>query len=138
MGDRRLPLGAAHGDWAPWNMAWSGDVLEVWDWERSTPTSLRASTRSTSPPPGCGRPATPTTPTRPSDASSPSCQVLLAGCGVDPALTRILLALDLLHAGRRYAADLDLVPVPAVEARLAWVLRLLTGQTDLIERGVLA
>ncbi|MCB0909088.1 MAG: hypothetical protein KDB63_18435, partial [Nocardioidaceae bacterium] len=25
IGDRRLPLGASHGDWTPWNMAWSGD-----------------------------------------------------------------------------------------------------------------
>jgi hypothetical protein len=25
-----------HGDWAPWNMAWRGGRLAVWDWERST------------------------------------------------------------------------------------------------------
>ena len=30
----RLRLGAWHGDWTPWNMAFADDVLSVWDWER--------------------------------------------------------------------------------------------------------
>lgn len=29
-----LSSGAAHGDWAPWNMACRDDRLMVWDWER--------------------------------------------------------------------------------------------------------
>lgn len=35
LGDR-LPLkvGAWHGDWTPWNMAWTGGRLQLWDWER--------------------------------------------------------------------------------------------------------
>jgi hypothetical protein len=32
--DTRLDLGSWHGDWAPWNMAASGDRLRVWDWEQ--------------------------------------------------------------------------------------------------------
>jgi hypothetical protein len=35
--DVRLSLGAAHGDWAPWNMAGLRDRLLVWDWERFRP-----------------------------------------------------------------------------------------------------
>lgn len=30
----QLELGAWHGDWTPWNMAYDGAVLSVWDWER--------------------------------------------------------------------------------------------------------
>lgn len=29
-----LAFGSWHGDWTPWNMAFSGDQLLVWDWER--------------------------------------------------------------------------------------------------------
>jgi Phosphotransferase enzyme family len=34
-GDDILPFGSWHGDWTPWNMAWRGGALAVWDWERS-------------------------------------------------------------------------------------------------------
>ncbi|MGR6967532.1 hypothetical protein ACU610_24045 [Geodermatophilus sp. URMC 61] len=33
-GDVRLSVGAAHGDWTPWNTAAVADRLLVWDWER--------------------------------------------------------------------------------------------------------
>jgi hypothetical protein len=33
-GDERLPVGAWHGDWTPWNMGWRGKHLVLWDWER--------------------------------------------------------------------------------------------------------
>lgn len=33
-GDRPLLEGAAHGDWAPWNMATPQGSAVVWDWER--------------------------------------------------------------------------------------------------------
>ena len=33
--DIALGFGRWHGDWAPWNMGWRGDRLQVWDWERS-------------------------------------------------------------------------------------------------------
>jgi hypothetical protein len=29
-----LPVGAWHGDWGPWNMAWQRGHPQVWDWER--------------------------------------------------------------------------------------------------------
>jgi Phosphotransferase enzyme family len=35
-GGAALTLGAWHGDWAPWNMASTGQGLAVWDWERFT------------------------------------------------------------------------------------------------------
>ena len=49
--DIALGFGRWHGDWAPWNMGWRGDRLQVWDWERSCtdvparlrPGALRAS-----------------------------------------------------------------------------------------------
>jgi hypothetical protein len=28
-----VPLGPWHGDWVPWNMAWRGDDVLLWDWE---------------------------------------------------------------------------------------------------------
>jgi hypothetical protein len=34
-GGSTIAFGSWHGDWAPWNMAWRGDRLFVWDWERS-------------------------------------------------------------------------------------------------------
>jgi hypothetical protein len=33
-GASTLAFGSWHGDWTPWNMAWHGDRLFVWDWER--------------------------------------------------------------------------------------------------------
>lgn len=32
-GDLPLTFGAWHGDWVPWNFAWLGSSLFVWDWE---------------------------------------------------------------------------------------------------------
>ena len=43
VGSNRLLMGAAHGDWAPWNMAMTGQTTVVWDWERfaqSVPVGL--------------------------------------------------------------------------------------------------
>ncbi|OLT16602.1 hypothetical protein BJF80_04365 [Serinicoccus sp. CUA-874] len=33
-GSSSLRLGAAHGDWTPWNLATRGDTTYAWDWER--------------------------------------------------------------------------------------------------------
>ncbi len=33
-GSVAVTFGSWHGDWAPWNMAWSGSRLQLWDWER--------------------------------------------------------------------------------------------------------
>ncbi|MGH3486421.1 MAG: hypothetical protein ACRDP8_00680 [Actinopolymorphaceae bacterium] len=33
-GNTKLTLGAWHGDWTPWNMAWNGDHVLLWDFER--------------------------------------------------------------------------------------------------------
>jgi len=33
-GARRRAIGAWHGDWTSWNMAWRGERVQVWDWER--------------------------------------------------------------------------------------------------------
>jgi Phosphotransferase enzyme family len=33
VGERPLAHGLWHGDWSPWNMAWRGSELWVWDWE---------------------------------------------------------------------------------------------------------
>ena len=29
-----VAFGAWHGDWTPWNMAWHGGRVQLWDWER--------------------------------------------------------------------------------------------------------
>jgi hypothetical protein len=34
LGETRLPFGAWHGDWTPWNMAPGAGSILVWDWER--------------------------------------------------------------------------------------------------------
>lgn len=36
-GPLTVATGSWHGDWTPWNMSWSGDVVNVWDWERLQP-----------------------------------------------------------------------------------------------------
>jgi hypothetical protein len=33
-GDEPVRFGSWHGDWGPWNMAWAGDRVRLWDWER--------------------------------------------------------------------------------------------------------
>jgi hypothetical protein len=35
-GDVVLPVGHAHGDWVPWNIAIDADGIIVWDWEHHT------------------------------------------------------------------------------------------------------
>lgn len=32
--DRKVRIGAWHGDWTAWNMAWHRGVVQLWDWER--------------------------------------------------------------------------------------------------------
>lgn len=32
--DTILEMGAWHGDWTPWNMAWQRETVQLWDWER--------------------------------------------------------------------------------------------------------
>jgi hypothetical protein len=36
-GDEKVELGTWHGDWTPWNMAWYGGRVQLWDWERHDP-----------------------------------------------------------------------------------------------------
>jgi hypothetical protein len=36
-GDDPVSFGAWHGDWTPWNMAWHGGRVQLWDWERFDP-----------------------------------------------------------------------------------------------------
>jgi hypothetical protein len=36
-GADEVEFGAWHGDWTPWNMAWHGGRLQLWDWERFDP-----------------------------------------------------------------------------------------------------
>lgn len=36
-GADEVAFGAWHGDWAPWNMAWHGGRVRLWDWERYDP-----------------------------------------------------------------------------------------------------
>lgn len=134
LGDRRLPLGSSHGDWTPWNMAWSDDVLEVWDWERF----------ATDVPQGFDVVHFAASKVRAHDLGDAERHFLgelpglLEQVGVDRALTRPLLALYLLTTARRYAADLVQLPVPAVVTRLEWVLRLLRAETDHAEQGAVA
>ncbi len=33
-GGDEVGFGAWHGDWTPWNMAWHGGRVQLWDWER--------------------------------------------------------------------------------------------------------
>ena len=33
-GERPIRFGSWHGDWGPWNMAWAGERVRLWDWER--------------------------------------------------------------------------------------------------------
>ncbi len=115
-------------------MAWSGDVLEVWDWERF----------ATDVPQGFDVVHFAASKVRAHDLGDAEQRFLtdlpglLDQVGIDPALTRPLLALYLLTTARRYAADLVQLPVPAVVTRLDWVLRLLRAETDRAEQGAVA
>ncbi len=60
----------------------------------------------------------------------------LAACGVDPALTRHVLATYLVVVGRRYAADLAQHPARRLALRLDWVLGLLTGEVATLEAEI--
>ncbi|MEZ5193586.1 MAG: hypothetical protein R2734_14545 [Nocardioides sp.] len=121
LGDRRLPLGAARtatGRRGTWPR--SGDVLEVWDWERSDTDVPQGSD-------AIHFAAARVRATGDADDTDEAERRFLAelpgaagGLRRRPCPHQDPAGAHLLHAGRRYAADLDLVPVPAVEARLAW------------------
>lgn len=130
VGVRRVPVGAAHGDWTPWNMAVGADgVLEAWDWERFDPAA----------PQGLDVVHFALSAVAPHDPRERTAAVvaglpdLLAACGVDPALTRLLLCTYLVHVSHRYAHDLDTQPSAAVERRLHWVGHLLDQQLDQLD-----
>jgi hypothetical protein len=36
-GGDEVGFGSWHGDWTPWNMAWHGGRVQLWDWERFDP-----------------------------------------------------------------------------------------------------
>lgn len=133
IGDERIPLGAAHGDWTPWNMAWAGpgpdSVLEVWDWERlavGVPQGHDAVHFE----------AAKVRVDEPGSAEQDFLRTLpakLAACGIDPALSSRLLTTYLVAIGRRYAADLALAEVPALSRRLDWVSDLLAREVSRLE-----
>lgn len=133
IGHDRIPLGAAHGDWTPWNMAWTGSsataVLDVWDWERA----------SIGVPQGHDVVHFEAAKVRVDDPGSAEADLLralpsrLAACGIDPALSSRLLTSYLVVVGRRYAADLALEAVPALSRRLAWVTDLLSREIDRLD-----
>jgi hypothetical protein len=130
-GDRILPVGASHGDWTPWNMAYSTDiidgerVLDVWDWERFED----------------GRPlgfdivhfACSAIDAARSDAADPQSPAIrglrdqFAACGLDASLVDPVLAAYLLLITQRYDADLVREPVPSLSRRRQWALDLLDG-----------
>ena len=129
IGERRIPLGASHGDWTPWNMAVSGDDLEVWDWERfstGVPQGFDAVHFEAS-----------KVLSFQADVTEPAfldaLPRQLERCDVEPVLTTSLLCTYLLAIGRRYAQDLERAPAPAVVKRLHWVIRLLGSQVELLE-----
>ncbi len=130
IGDEFLPLGTAHGDWAPQNMAWSRvqadgaggpETLDVWDWERS----------SAGVPQGHDVIHFELSKVWVGKRDSGETEILaalparLAACGIDPALSTRLLATYLVMVGRRYAGDLALEHVSGVDLRLTWVIDLL-------------
>ena len=133
-GSVALTFGSWHGDWAPWNMAWHGSRLQLWDWERF----------ATDVPQGFDVVHFAASKVRAHDLGDAEQRFLtdlpglLDQVGIDRALTRPLLALYLLTTARRYAADLVQLPVPAVVTRLDWVLRLLRAETDRAEQGAVA
>lgn len=134
VGDERIPLGASHGDWTPWNMSWSNShqgerVLEVWDWERS----------ATGVPQGhdvVHFEASRVRADRQDGAEHEFVSGLaasLASCGIAPALTSRLLATYLVTVGRRYAADLSRVSIEPLARRLDWVTALLAQEVSRME-----
>ncbi len=132
-GDRRLPTGAAHGDWTPWNMALGADgVLDVWDWERyaqDVPAGLDVvhfeASRVTADDDFAG-----------TDAFLASLPDRWEECAVDRGVRPLLLPTYLLAIGRRYAADLTQHHAPRAARRLQWVTRLLAREMDRMQQGV--
>ena len=123
-GDREVDIGRCHGDWASWNMGYSGNTLAVWDWERSrdaAPVGVDAAhfdfhAALTS---------------RPRRAGAPAEVVLygrgvLAACGIPPRERLVPLSLHLLEMALRWeegrkagVAAADNLYRPTLEALLA-------------------
>lgn len=130
VGDLEVGMGAAHGDWTPWNMAGVGHCLEVWDWERfqtAVPQGLDVVHFVLS--------------SRGPHSDVPDAELVaelstsLRQCAKDPALAEALLCVYLLMMAQRYAADLEIHHAGAVENRFQWVLGKLSRHMDALEGG---
>lgn len=116
--DTRVPVGASHGDWSPWNMAWAGDRLQVWDWERfevGVPRGFDAIHFL------AGRVRVDPDGAQGEQEFWAAVPGALVAVGVDPALHRLMLVLYLLRIGLRYHHDLDREFSTPVRRRLSWV-----------------
>jgi hypothetical protein len=96
-----VAVGSWHGDWAPWNMAWRGRRLFIWDWERArsgVPVGLDALHFAF-------QGALAASDRRPREAGRrtlPSAQPILEALGVDARRAAALLSLYLLELSLRF------------------------------------
>jgi hypothetical protein len=128
--DEELRLGAGHGDWTPWNMAYDGSALSVWDWERyavNVPAGFDA-LHCSSQAPIMSRAQTPAEAV---EALLARAGELLAPFGIDPAAAERVALLYLIALGARYEGD----DQEAAGARLAhledWLLPALADRLGL-------
>jgi hypothetical protein len=127
-----LRLGAWHGDWTPWNMAYDGTTLSVWDWERYQPgvplgyDALHFTIQAAIV--GRGRGHEPADAVQAMLAAAPT---LLEPFGLDRAAADRTALLYLLEIGARYEADGQ----ESAGARLGtlenWLMPALAGRLDL-------
>jgi hypothetical protein len=124
-GSEGVTLGAWHGDWGNWNMGMGDRGLKLWDWERfdvDVPVGFDAVHYAAQEVQPGRRDAT-----RQEASFVRGVSEQLGSLGVDRARHDLTLQLYLLEIAIRYEDALTLGPLPALEARTAWVLSLLEG-----------
>ncbi len=123
-----LTFGSWHGDWTPWNMAWSHGRALVWDWERfqggvpvgydAVHYQFQAAVTGNSP---AARAV--------AEATVTGASATLAPFGIEPAAAGFVVALYLLEIAARYLHD----GAAQAGARLgdvsSWLLPVLTRHT---------
>ncbi len=123
-----LPFGCWHGDWTPWNMAWSGPRVLLWDWEHfaeDVPLGfdhvhyLAQRLRQTA---GTG-------PAEERAWFAQSAEVLDRRLGLTETQRAVLLAAYLLEVNLRYVLDRQGTPQES-DMRAGWGMGLLRSATE--------
>lgn len=127
------PMGSWHGDFGPWNLATTGEVTQVWDWERfesDVPVGLDAAHYRTQQSFGSDR--------DPADAWPRICADIaevLTACGQPTDSLAVVAGAYIVAIRDRYVTDATDGPTPMLRRRMTWLAALAALAVDALQDG---